>query len=236
MHIHFIVHEVYEGPGVFKHWVAKNGFHDTYTHLYLGEQIPETLDFDLLVILGGPQSPSTTVEECAHFNVDNEIRLINQCIASGKAVLGVCLGAQLIGEALGAKCERSPHKEIGYFPITLTTEGRESELLQHFQSSEVVGHWHGDMPGLLPTSKVLAYSEGCPRQIIEYSDMVYGFQCHLELNKECVQGLIAEEVDLVNDNNWVQDANEIMMFDTSCMNDLLFQFLDGLVEKYKQHQ
>ncbi|MFT6908415.1 MAG: GMP synthase (glutamine-hydrolyzing) [Oleiphilaceae bacterium] len=235
MHIHFIIHESYEGPAAFNKWVVEKGFYQTTTRLYLGEQLPEKLDFDLLVVLGGPQSPLTTVEECPYFNVDREVSFIGKCISESKAIVGVCLGAQLIGEALGAKFERSPHKEIGYFPITVTTEGKENKIFERFQPLEVVGHWHNDMPGMLSTSKVLAYSEGCPRQIVEYSDTVYGFQCHLEFTKDSVQDLIASAFDenLLNDNKWIQEASEIMAFNTNHMNNLLYQFLDYLVVRYK---
>ena len=237
MHIHFIIHESYEGPGAFSNWVVDKGYYQTTTRLYLGEQLPEKLNFDLLVVLGGPQSPLTKMQECPYFNADSEVSFIGKCISGGKAIVGVCLGAQLIGEALGAKFEHSPHKEIGYFPITVTTEGKENKLFKHFQPLEV-GHWHDDMPGILPTSKVIAYSEGCPRQIVEYSDTVYGFQCHLEFTKDSVQELIASAFDgnLVKNNKWVQEATEIMAFNTNHMNNLLYQFLDHLVLRCKEKE
>ena len=236
MHIHFIIHESYEGPGAFRQWVKDKSFYQTSTRLYKEEQLPEQLNFDLLVVLGGPQSPLTTELDCAYFNVHREVRFISKCISEGKAIVGVCLGAQLIGEALGAKFEPSPHKEIGFFPITITAKGKENKMFNHFQSLEVVGHWHNDMPGLLPTSKVLAHSEGCPRQIVEYSDIVYGFQCHLEFTQDSVKDLVASAFDdiLVNDNQWVQETSEIMSFKTQSMNHLLYEFLDHIVIKIKK--
>ena len=236
MHIHFIIHESYEGPGAFKQWILDKGFYQTSTHLYLGEQLPDQLDFDLLIILGGPQSPVTTIEECPYFDVNREVSFISKCLSVGKAIVGVCLGAQLIGEALGAKFEPSPHKEIGYFPITMTDQGKENKIFKHFEPIEIVGHWHNDMPGLLSTSKVLAHSEACPRQIVEYSDIVYGFQCHLEFTNDSVKELIASAFDcrLVNDNQWVQQANKIMEFKTKNMNNLLYKFLDHITLRSKK--
>ena len=203
--------------------------------MYLEEKLPEQLDFDLLVVLGGPQSPLTTEDECPYFNVNAEVSFISKCISAGKAIVGICLGAQLIWEALGAKFEHSPHKEIGYFPISITTKGKKNELFNDFQSTEVVGHWHNDMPGLLPTSKVLAYSEGCPRQIVEYSDIVYGIQCHLEFTEDSMKDLVSSAFDarLVKDNLWIQEANEILVYNTDKMNSLLYKFLDNLVLRYR---
>jgi len=235
MHIHFIVHESYEGAGAFEKWVINRGFKQSSTHLYQQEQLPTDISFDLLVILGGPQSPLTTIDECAYFNVQQETHFIKKCITAGKAVVGVCLGAQLIGEALGAKFERSPQKEIGYFPINLTETGRKNNLFSHFQGVELVGHWHNDMPGLLATSKILAYSEACPRQIIEYSELVYGFQCHLEFTEISIQELIdsAFNTTLLKNQNWVQNPTDIMETKTTNMNNLLFSFLDALRLKYQ---
>ncbi|KAJ1554567.1 hypothetical protein HK405_004666, partial [Cladochytrium tenue] len=106
--------------------------------------------------MGGPQSPATTLEECPHFDAAAERALISACITSGRAVIGVCLGAQLVGEALGARFEHSPEPEIGCFPISLTDEGRLEPLLSHLGSSDVVvGHWHADMPGLTPNASRL---------------------------------------------------------------------------------
>ncbi|NGM90772.1 glutamine amidotransferase, partial [Parapusillimonas sp. SGNA-6] len=198
--------------------------------------IPETAeDIDLLIVMGGPQSPDTTQEECPHFNAKAEIAVIQKCIQADKAVVGVCLGSQLIGQALGAKFEHSPEKEIGVFPIQLTADGLKDEKINHFGSTLPVGHWHNDMPGLTPQSKVLATSAGCPRQIVAYNNLVYGFQCHMEFTQETVELLIAEEVDFLTHNTthkFVQKPDEIHHYDFSEMNEKLWQFLDKLAAEY----
>ena len=212
MKLHFIIHEAYEGPGALLTWAEDRNYHVTSSKVYLGENLPSsTKDIDLLIILGGPQCPATTAAECHYFKADEEVAFINACIEEGKAVVGVCLGAQLIGEALGAKFEQSPHKEIGYFPVQLTESGRQHPYLSHFNMTEVVGHWHNDMPGLTPTSKVLATSVGCPRQIVEYAALVYGFQCHLEFTAESLAALIAvsdDEFESVGHHNYIQEPEQ----------------------------
>lgn len=118
-----------------------------------------------------------------------EIALIQEFITADKPIIGVCLGAQLLGEAYGAKVEHSPEKEIGNFSIVLTGSGLADERLKTFGQGLTVGHWHGDMPGLTETSEVLAVSKGRLRQIVKYSDKHYAFQCHLEFSKPLVEAL-----------------------------------------------
>jgi len=232
MHIHFVQHEVFEAPGAYLQWAIQRRHAITFSKVYEYQPIPQTVDdIDLLIVMGGPQSPDTTKEECPHFDAQAEKALISKVIRAGKAVIGVCLGAQLIGEAHGAICEHSPEKEIGVFPIQLTEHGLKDEKLDHFGAVLSVGHWHSDMPGLTPQSKVLATSAGCPRQIVAYSDLVYGFQCHMELTPEVNELLIAEEEGFLIHNTthkFVQKPEEIRSHDYTEMNDKLFQFLDKL--------
>ena len=184
------------------------------------------------------QSPSTTTAECPHFDAAAEKTLIATAISAGKAVVGVCLGAQLIGEALGVPCEHSPKKEIGKFPIILTEAGLGHDKFARLGRSLEVGHWHSDMPGLTPEAMVIAYSEGCPRQIIEYSTLVYGLQCHMEFNPEVVELLIAhseEELASLADHRYVQQPTALRQNDYLLMNEMLFGFLDKLVQEYQAH-
>lgn len=149
MHIHFVVHESFEAPGAFETWVRDRGHTAGHSRVYAREPLPQSVnDVDLLVVLGGPQSPATTKEECPHFDAAAERELIAKCMLARKAVVGVCLGSQLVGEALGARHDHSPEKEIGKFPIILTAEGKAHYKFAHFGESLDVGHWHDDMPGL----------------------------------------------------------------------------------------
>ena len=234
MNVHFIQHEVFEAPGAYLDWAKQRNCSITFSRVYENEPLPDTPEnIDLLIVMGGPQSPSTTLDECPHFDAKAEISLIQKCIQANKAIVGVCLGAQLVSEALNAKFEHSPEKEIGVFLINLTSDGLLNEKTKHFGSALSVGHWHSDMPGLTAESRILAQSAGCPRQIIEYSELVYGFQCHMEFTPEVVELLIAEEVDFLNNNTvhqFVQKPFEILSHDYSKMNYNLFLFLDRLMK------
>ncbi|HFI1903537.1 type 1 glutamine amidotransferase [Enterobacter roggenkampii] len=232
MHIHFIIHEHFEAPGAYEIWGKSRGCSLSYTRVYQGDSLPEELGgTDLLIIMGGPQSPATTREECPWFDAQAEKALISRAIEEGKTVIGVCLGSQLIGEALGAAFCHSPEKEIGKFPVRLTDAGKANPLFEGFGSVLNVGHWHNDMPGLTPQAKVLAYSEGCPRQIVQYSERVYGFQCHMELTPEVVELLIEHsqnDLRRAGEFRFVETAEKLRSHDYREMNQVLFSFLDKL--------
>ena len=238
MNIHFIQHESFEAPGAYLNWAQNLNYNTTFSKVYNQQSLPINTDkIDLLIVLGGPQSPKTTKIECPYFDAQAEIALIKEAINNGKAVVGVCLGSQLIGEALGANYESSPEKEIGVFPINLTDAGITDDKIKHFGTSLLVGHWHNDMPGITNDAEILATSLGCTRQIIKYSDIVYGFQCHMEFTPDVVQMLIDTDFDFLSKNTthqFVQKPSEIKNFDFNEMNEKLYIFLDKLIDSYNK--
>lgn len=229
------MHESFEAPAAIEQWAKNKGYEISYTRLYLGETYAEEVnDFDFLVIMGGPQSPATTLLEDPHFDYQKEVAFIKKAIEADKYLVGVCLGAQMIGEALGAKFENSPNREIGKFPITLTDDGKYDPHFSSFPEKLEVGHWHGDMPGLTLATKILAKSVGCPRQIVKYTPKIYGFQCHLEFTPEAIEGLIKNSTKVLEEYKnlpFVQNAETLRKNDYSEMNNFLYHFLDSLTEK-----
>lgn len=230
MKLHIIMHESFEAPAAVEAWAKSKNHQISYTRLYQNEKLPENAnDFDFLVVMGGPQSPATTVNECPHFDAQKEIYLIKMAIDSDKAVFGACLGAQLIGEALGAKFDHSPNREIGVFNIALTEAGKRDPFFSSLPEKFPVGHWHGDMPGLTDDAEILATSEGCPRQIVKYAPKVYGFQCHFEFNPKAIEGMIkncSEELEQYKNLPYIQDAPTLRSNNYDEMNNFLFKFLD----------
>lgn len=127
-----------------------------------------------------------------------------------KLVLGFCLGAQLIGAALGAPAEKSLEKEIGLYPVELTTEGMADSLLYDFPQNFHVLHWHGEMPGLTQEALVLAKSAGCSRQIVKYRKGLYGFQCHLEITREGIEALINACPEDLQPGKFIQSKEDLL--------------------------
>ena len=235
MKIHFILHETFEAPGAYLAWATLSGHDVSITKVYQYEKLPENADsFDFLIVMGGPQSPIGDNSEFPYFDAKSEIELIKKAIKADKLVVGVCLGAQLLGEAFGGKTEKSPFREIGNFSIELTKDGLENDKIKHFRKQAIVGHWHSDMPGLTDTAKVLATSKGCPRQIVKYSEKHYGFQCHLEFTKALTKLLIDSDKTLEQDSQtlpFVQSPQTIRNNSYDEMNNLLYKFLDKLTKE-----
>lgn len=233
MRVHILMHESFEVPAAIETWAKTRGHDTSYTRFYQNDKLPEgVVGLDYLIIMGGPQSPATTEEESPHFHAAEEITFIKKVIDADKLILGVCLGAQLIGEALGAEFGHSPEREIGVFDITLTEDGKKDPILLTFPEKFGVGHWHGDMPGLTSTSKVLATSPGCPRQIVRYTPKVYGFQCHFEFTPEAVEGMMennSHELEQFKGMPYIQTAQELRENDYTNMNELLFKFLNYMM-------
>lgn len=227
------MHESFEAPGAIATWANKSNHSVTYTRLYQGELFPSgTENFDFLIVMGGSQSPATTQADSPHFDAQSEISFIKLAIDDGKILLGVCLGAQMIGEALGAKFEHSPNREIGLYEVELTEEGKADSIFVSFPKRFMVGHWHGDMPGLLSDTKVLAKSVGCPRQIVRYTPKIYGFQCHFEFTPESIEGMIQNSGKELEENRnlpFVQRPIELRANNYAPSNELLFTFLDSII-------
>ncbi len=228
------MHEGFESPAAIEIWAKNKGYDISYTKLYEGDVFPEKCDFDFLVVMGGPQSPATKLGECPHFDAKKEIVFVQKAIKEKKILLGVCLGAQFIGEALGAKFDHSPNREIGVFPIMLTEDGKRDPIFSAFPEKFMVGHWHGDMPGLTKESKVLAVSKGCPRQIVRYAPTIYGFQCHFEFTPEAIDGMIANnahELKEYKDLPYIENAEQLRGHNYSEMNKFLFEFLEKITKE-----
>lgn len=184
MKILLITHASFEKPGSIDDWAYNQGHHVFELQTYNGQKIPDINDFDLIIVLGGPQSP---------MRLDNypylqaEIELIKEAILLNKKILGICLGAQLIGEALGAATSKSPEREVGVFPVKLTAAAADDPVFRHFPQQFDVMHWHNDMAGLPDKAVLLASSPGCPNQVFKYKERVYAIQCHFEFTAEHVR-------------------------------------------------
>jgi GMP synthase-like glutamine amidotransferase len=163
---------------------------------------------DLLVVMGGPMSVN---DEKAFAWLVPEKQFIRDAMETGKPVLGVCLGAQLIASALGARVYPNHCKEIGWFPVQGVPPAGES--IFRFPPSAEVFHWHGETFDLPAGAIRLARSEGCENQAIQIGPSVIGLQFHLETTPESARDLISHCRDELNPSQYVQTEAEILSVD-----------------------
>lgn len=229
MRIHYLQHADFESIGIIDAWARAKHYTLSCSKTYLGEKLPDCDEFDFLIVMGGPQSAITP--EHYPYLLD-EIAFIKNAIQQKKLMLGICLGAQLIAAALGAKAERSPHKEVGVFPINFTEAGRQDPILEGLPEQFEVVHWHNDMPGLPEHAQILAKSEGCPRQIIRFTQHSYGFQCHLEPTIMDIQKMSEHCQEDLQPGQYIQSAETMLAFDYVPMHQYMEHILDRLVTNY----
>lgn len=142
-----------------------------------------------LVFMGGPMSANDDLPW-----IPRELALIERAARACKPVLGICLGAQLVAKALGARVYRNPVKEIGWYPVYWTEAGLRDALLGGLSGPETVFHWHGETFDLPAGAEWLAYSEGCLHQAFRVGDSVYGFQFHLEVTPEMIADWASQDL------------------------------------------
>ena len=119
MRFHLLQHAAFEGPAAIRDWITGNGHTLTTTKLYRGDLLPSLSDFDFLIVMGGPMG----VEDIQQYPwLAAEREFIRQSIDADKYMLGICLGAQLIARACGAKVTRNIHREIGWFDVTIENQ------------------------------------------------------------------------------------------------------------------
>lgn len=186
MRIHCLQHVPFEGPSRVANWAAAGGHTLTTSHLYAGDPLPDLADFDRLVVMGGPMGVGDDAE---HSWLAAEKARIDAAIAAGRSVVGICLGAQLIADVLGARVYRNREQEIGWFPIELTAAAQGLALCDGLPQRFTAYHWHGDTFDLPAGAVQLARSEACEQQAFLYGDRVLGLQCHLEATPEGVASL-----------------------------------------------
>ncbi len=233
MKMHIIQQNDWVGPGGFLTWAERRGCRVTVTKVFDYQPLPETADADILVVLGGWQNPGTTLEECDYFDAKAQEELIRRYAAAGKIVVGSCLGLQLMGDAFGGSFSHSPEREVGPMELRLTPAGRKDPVLAAFPDVFLAGEWHSDMAGLTEECEVLAESDGCPRQLIRYGDLAYGFQAHLEFTREILaEGLRRAGHKLKDGGRYVLTPEEILAFDYTKTTELLCSLMDALVDRY----
>jgi GMP synthase-like glutamine amidotransferase len=187
MKIHYFQHAAFEDPGFILSWARQKGHSLSRTMLHDGGDPGAANDFGLLVVMGGPMN---VYEYDTYPWLPAEKKAIMKAIDNRKYVLGICLGAQLIADALGARVSKNEHKEIGWFPVVQTREifsGRPFDVLP---KKYMALHWHGDTFGLPKGAILQSSSAGCENQGFMVGGRIIGLQYHIEATPESADALI----------------------------------------------
>lgn len=186
MRAHFLQHVPFEGLGSIEPWLRRTGYDISRTSFFESAELPDIEAFDLLIVMGGPMS----VHDENEFPwLLKEKQFIRSTVQRGRSIPGVCLGAQLIANAMGARVYQNRLKEIGWFPVHGVPSSDNSVFC--FPPSIEVFHWHGETFDLPSDAVRIARSEGCENQGFQLGPSVIGLQFHLETTPESAREIVA---------------------------------------------
>lgn len=178
-------HVPHELLGTLNPLLKKSGFRIRYVNFGRHPHLkPSLAGYDGLIILGGPMN-CDEVDKYPH--LAHEVDLIQKALGEKMPILGICLGAQLMARALGAKVTPNVKKEIGWYPLTLTGEGEKDPLFRHLKGIKRVFQWHGDTFEIPNGAPYLASSPLCQNQAFRYARNAYALQFHLEVERAMIE-------------------------------------------------
>jgi GMP synthase (glutamine-hydrolysing) len=143
-------------------------------------------------------------------HISTELKLIEAALKKDIPILGICLGAQLIAQVLGANVRPHTVKEVGWHDVSLTPAGLNDKLFAHFNQTEKLFQMHGDTFDIPNGAIQLAQSETCNSQAFRYGDKVYGLQFHLEVDEASINRWLTYEAIL----NTINNSNGLYSIDT----------------------
>lgn len=225
--IHIFQHVPFENSGCIVDWINKKRYSMTETRFFKGDTIPCIEDIDWLIVMGGPMGVYDTED---HPWLIEEKKFIRQAIDSGKVVLGICLGSQLIAEVLGGRVYKNAEREIGWFPVKKTITGNDEPLFNIFNETEIVFHWHGDTFDIPEGSIHTLSSTACRNQCFVYGEKVLGLQFHLEVTEELLISMMESGEEEIIPAPYIQSITEIKNGYSNIKrdNEVMYSILDGL--------
>lgn len=206
MKIHIFQHVAFEGPASILTWAQMKAADITTTSFFEpGWSLPAPAEPDLLVVMGGPMSVH---DDSAYPWLAVEKEFIRDRIRAGGRIAGICLGAQLAADALGARVYPNAQKEIGWFTVHKTALPH--PVLFDMAPTQTVFHWHGDTFDLPAGAMHLAYSDVCQNQAFIWNEQVLGLQFHMEMRSDDVEMLLANSFQETSEAQpYIQSDTEI---------------------------
>ena len=172
-----IRHVAFEDLGSYADVLRERGYEFQYRDAGVDDlQVLDPLAPDAVIILGGPLG---VYQETDYPYLSREIEIARQRIGANRPTLGICLGSQIMARATGARVIVAEEDEVGWAPLELTPEGRESPLA-HLEETAVL-HWHGDRFELPEGAERLASTPACPNQAFRIGSNILATQFHPEV-------------------------------------------------------
>lgn len=178
-------HVPYEPLGTLDPLLKEAGFRIRYVNFGREPESRPSLDgYEALIVLGGPMN-SDQID--SYPNLLTEVEIIREAVSNDKSVLGICLGAQLLAKAIGGSVARNETREIGWYDVALTEDGKNDPVLSNFAPVQQVFQWHEDGIQLPPAARQLATSAASAVQAFRFGEHAYGFQFHLEVDRSLIE-------------------------------------------------
>ncbi len=225
MRVHYIQHVPFEGLGYIETWLKEENHTISSTTAWNKPVFPAMDDFDVLIIMGGPMSVYDDHQYCW---LADEKKFIFDAIRAEKKIMGICLGAQLLACVLGATIYTNKHKEIGWFPIKITSSFA-AWLGADVPGEVTVFHWHGDKFDVPHGGDNHASSEACNHQLFTYGDNIIGLQFHLEATPDSIEAMADNENGELINSPFIQRKKEIL--DTAAYFKEANILMKGILEK-----
>jgi GMP synthase (glutamine-hydrolysing) len=178
----FIQNYATDPPHLVGQWLSEIGFDIEVIRAFDGEEIPSELPDHItaVIALGGAMG---ALDDHLYSWLAPERALLAKLVDQEVPVMGICLGSQLLGTALGGELGRLEKSEIGVYEISQVAE----DQIMKIGSSTITTQWHEDYVKVLPQGATLiADSPSCPTQIFKVGDLTYGLQSHPEADASIV--------------------------------------------------
>ena len=230
MRVHYVQHVPFEDAAYIGDWARQRGHTLTATRLYEDEPLPEVAQIGLLAIMGGPMN---VYQHRTYPWLPREKAFLERAISAGVPTIGVCLGAQLLADVLGARVTQNAHIEIGWHVVRRTPEGAGSHVFDHVPPKFTAFHWHGDAFEVPAGATRLAESDACSNQAFEYDGHVLGLQFHLEYSVASIDKMLSHCASELVEAPFIQNRERIMAgYDRiPTTQELLIPMLDALVAR-----
>lgn len=209
MKVHYLQHAPFEQPGYIETWLLENHHSISSTQFFERDyHLPEIETIDAVIFLGGPMG---VYDEFQFPWLAAEKEFLKNCINSGKKVLGVCLGAQLIADCMGAKIIPAKNKEVGWYKVRPTADCKKADwLFDLFKENPTVFHWHGDQFEI-PQNGCWngLVSEANDNQLLFRNENIIGLQIHLEVTGKTMNLMLKNSTHDLQAGTFIQSENEI---------------------------